>query len=50
MHTLSGSRYYMAPEVFLQNYNSKIDMLESPKIDILESPKEYVYNSKIDFF
>lgn len=26
MHTLSGSPYYMAPEVFLQNYNSKIDI------------------------
>lgn len=26
MHTLSGSPYYMAPEVFLQVYNSKIDI------------------------
>ena len=26
MHTLNGSPYYMAPEVFLQNYNSKIDI------------------------
>ena len=26
MHTLSGSPYYMAPEVFLQNYNAKIDI------------------------
>lgn len=26
MHTLSGSPYYMAPEVFLQQYNSKVDI------------------------
>lgn len=26
MHTMSGSPYYMAPEVFLQQYNSKIDI------------------------
>lgn len=26
MKTMSGSPYYIAPEVFLQNYNSKIDV------------------------
>lgn len=26
MSTMSGSPYYIAPEVFLQNYNSKIDI------------------------
>jgi len=26
MKTMSGSPYYIAPEVFLQNYNSKIDI------------------------
>ena len=26
MNTLSGSPYYMAPEVFLQHYNSRIDI------------------------
>ena len=26
MHTMNGSPYYIAPEVFLQNYNMKIDI------------------------
>lgn len=26
MHTMSGSPYYIAPEVFLQKYNMKIDI------------------------
>ena len=26
MHTMSGSPYYIAPEVFLQRYNFKIDI------------------------